>query len=906
MRIQSTAALFSLLLAAGTASAQSKDFLIDDVVGALTWRSLGPARFGGRVVDIAVHPEKSRIFYVATGSGGLFKTENNGITFRTSFQYESVISIGDVAIAPSKPDVVYIGTGEANNQRSSYWGKGVYKSVDGGRNWKNMGLAGTDHIGRVVVHPKNADIVYVAALGSLYRKNEDRGVYRSIDGGASWVKVKFISEDVGFVDIAMDPNDPKTLYAASYERRRRAGNFDGYGPGSAIWKTTDSGDTWKKMTSGLPDGEIGRIGLDTFNGENGTVVFACVENGNPRQGSDDTNTTGRRSRRGRSRTLGGQVYRTADGGETWKKLNDKPVGGSPGYYYGQIRVDPNDEKRIYLLGVPVTVTKDGGKTWSTAGARGVHVDHHALWIDPKNSKHLRLGNDGGMHTSYDRGAHWDHLNHLSMGQFYAITADMSDPYWIYGGTQDNGTWGVPIRGERGAVQNRHAAKIGGGDGFFVQVDPIDPNIVYSESQFGGISRQDLRTGERKRIKPRVERGSPRLRFNWSSPIQLSPHNHHTVYFGSQYLHKSTNRGDKWTTISPDLTSADEERIKGNVPHCTITTIAESPKKEGFIWVGTDDGKVWLTRNGGDRWVDLTDRFDEMPRSLWVSRIEASPSDADVAYVSFTGYREDIRDPFLYITTDGGERFRSISNDLPKEPINVVREHPRNKEVLFVGTEFGVFVSFNAGGNWITMQNDMPTVACHDLIVHPREQDLIVGTHGRGIYVMDIAPLEDLNATILASDFHVFPATNGVTQRRARDQGYIGNRTWSADQHGGSPVFSYYLGRDTSEQVTLKVLDATGRTLFTSRGSTKAGLHRVTWGGRGRGGRGSRGGRGGFAGFRGRLGGGASQPGNYALEVTHGDTVVRKVFKITGVATPARGGRAGEESDDEGDRRRIVR
>ncbi len=409
----------------GNATAQTKDFILDEVIGSLEWRNLGPARFGGRIIDFAVHPDKSRIFYVATASGGLFKTENNGTTFKPTFQYESVISIGDVAIAPSKPEVLYIGTGEANNQRSSYWGNGVYKSTDAGKTWKNVGLKGTDHIGRVVVDPKNADVVYVAALGALYRASEDRGLYRTIDGGGSWVKVKHISDDVGFVDIAMDPNDSKTLYAASYERRRRAWNFDGSGEGSAIWKTTDGGDTWTKQEGGLPSGKLGRIGLDVFSGKDGTVVFACVENANPRPprppGDNEEGAAGRgdadrrggrgdrgdRGRRGRrQRTVGGEVYRSADGGDTWHKINKNPVGGSPGYYYGQIRVDPTDENRIYTLGVPVSVTTDGGKTWRTDGARGVHVDHHALWIDPKNPRHLMLGNDGGLHVSYDYGKTW--------------------------------------------------------------------------------------------------------------------------------------------------------------------------------------------------------------------------------------------------------------------------------------------------------------------------------------------------------------------------------------------------------------------------------------------------------------------------------------------------------------------
>lgn len=895
----------------GSLGAQDDEFVTKDVLDQMSWRSLGPVRFGGRILDIAVHPTNPSIFWVASASGGLWRTSNRGINFTPQFQNESSISIGDIAVAPSDPDVLYIGTGEANNQRSSYWGDGIYRSDDGGKTWEHRGLDGTDHIGRIVVHPTDPNVLYVAALGALYRANEERGLYRSIDGGKSWVKAKYISQDVGFVDIVMDPKDSKTLYAASYERRRRAWDFDAGGPGSAIYKTTDGGDKWTKLAGGLPTGEIGRIGLDTFVGEQGTVLFAAIENGNPgkprpsgrrRRGpesdTDETEEAGE-AVQGRSRvpTIGGQVFRSADGGAKWTKISgDASIGGRPGYYYGQIRVDPVDEKRIYVLSVQVHTTDDGGKTWKS-GVRGVHVDHHSFWINPKNPRHVMLGNDGGLHISYDYGATWDHLNHLGVAQFYAIAVDMSDPYWIYGGTQDNGTWAIPSRSTTsGGVQNRHAAKVGGGDGFFVQIDPLDPATVYSESQFGRISRQDLRTGERKAINPRAERGSPRLRHNWSSPILLSSHNHHTLYFGSQNLHKSTNRGDSWQTISPDLSTSDGAKLKGNVPHCTITTIAESPKRAGLLWVGTDDGKVWMTKNDGRRWVDLTDRFEKMPARLWVSRVEASSADADTAYVAFTGYREDIRGAFLYLTTDGGETFRNISNNLPHEPINVVREHPRNKNVVFVGTEFGVFVSLNGGGHWLPLDNRLPTVPCHDLVVHPRESELILGTHGRGIFVMEIAPLEDLSAEVLAKDFHVFPATDGYRQGRSFSRGWIGARTWTAESLSSSPGFSYYLRADASDPVSLRVLDGAGNAVYTrARCENTAGLHKVSWstgGGRGRGGRGGRGG--GFARFFG--GGGGTNLGQYVVEIKHGDTTVRKVFKMHGQAPVSSIASPGEQDD----------
>jgi photosystem II stability/assembly factor-like uncharacterized protein len=898
--------LVGLLLtgfAAESLNAQSNEFITNKVLDQMSWRSLGPARFGGRVVDMAIHPTNPSTFWVASASGGLFKTTNRGINFTAQFQYESSISIGDIAVAPSDADILYIGTGEANNQRSSYWGNGVYRSDDGGKNWQHRGLKGTDHIGRIVVHPSNPDLLYVAALGALYSANEDRGLYRSKDGGKHWEKVKFISQDVGFVDIVMDPNEPKTLYAASYERRRRAWNFTDTGPGSALYKTTDSGDTWQKLSGGLPSGEIGRIGLATYSGDQGTVIFASIENGNPgkprpsnrRRESEPEEEEEAVQRRAQKPTIGGQIFRSADGGKRWTKITgDKSIGGRPGYYYGQIRVDPTDEKRIYVLSVPVHMTTDGGKTWKS-GVSGIHVDHHALWINPNNPRHLMLGNDGGLHISYDYGATWDHINHLSISQFYAVAVDMSDPYWIYGGTQDNGTWAIPSRSTNSdGVQNRHSAKVNGGDGFFVQIDPLDPAVMYSESQFGRITRQNLRTGERKGINPKVERGSPALRHNWSSPILLSAHNHHTVYFGSQYLHKSTNRGDDWRTISADLTTSDPKKLQGDVPHCTITTIAESPKRAGTLWVGTDDGKVWVTKTDGRRWTDLTDRFEQMPAQLWVSRIEASSADPDTAYVAFTGYREDIRDAYLYLTTDSGETFRDISNNLPQEPINVIREHPRNKHVLFVGTEFGVFTSLNGGASWHPLDNRLSTVPCHDLIVHPRESDLILGTHGRGIFVMDIAPLEDLSAEVLAKDFHVFPATDGFKQGRGFSRGWIGARTWKAESLTTDPTFSYYLRQDSSEKVSLQVLDGAGKAVYTSSSNKNtAGLHRVSWttgGGRGRGG--------GRAAQFSRMFGGrnATQPGQYVVEVKHGKTTIRKAFEIRGQASASSIASPGDDSE----------
>ncbi|MHC4078611.1 MAG: WD40/YVTN/BNR-like repeat-containing protein, partial [Planctomycetota bacterium] len=822
-----------------------------NAMAAMRWRALGPAVFGGRIVDFAVNPKHRRIFYVASASGGLFKTTNNGTSFTPVFQDENTTSIGDVAIAPSNPEVLYVGTGEANNQRSSYWGDGIYKSTDAGKTWKHSGLAGSDHIGRIVVHPEDENTVYVAAAGALYSKNKERGVYRSTNGGNSWKQVKFISDAVGFIDICMDPGNPRVLYAASYERLRRAWHIEEGGPGSAIWKTTDGGDTWQQLAGGLPTGKLGRIGLCIFP-KNPKILYAAIENRNDapqRRILEPAAEAGESEEDVATKVApkairGGEIYRSEDAGKTWTKVNESKVGGRPGYYYGQIRVDPQDDQRVYCLSVPVYASSDGGKTWTTTFGRGLHVDHHAMWIDPKNPNHILLGNDGGLGITYDRGKSWDHHNHLSLGQFYAVGVDMRDPYWIYGGTQDNGTWGIPSRGatSRG-TSHRHAIRIAGGDGFYACIDPSDPDIAYAESQFGRISRINLRTGQRKSIRPRSPRSSSRgssrgsrrgssgLRSNWNSPILISPHTPRTIYFGTQFLHRSHNRGDSWTTISKDLTTNDRDKISGNVPHCTLTTIAESPKQEGLLWVGTDDGKVWVSHNGGDEWVDLSDRFPGLPKALWVSRVEASPSNAKTAYVAFTGYREDIRKPFLYVTTDSGKTFRSIANNLPDEPINVVREHPRNKSLLLVGTEFAAYASANGGGSWHRLGQGLPRVAVHDLVVHPREKDVIVGTHGRGIYVLETGILDELNDAVLAAAVHVFTPKNGRLLRRGYSRGYVGARSWSVQNPSLSPTFHYHLANDIEAVVNVRVKDATGRTLFTQRGKSEAGLHAVTWGGR---------------------------------------------------------------------------
>lgn len=893
---------------AAFAQAGEREHLRDNVLAQLAWKELGPVQSGGRVVDLAVHPQRSQTFWAAAASGGIWRTDNGGVTFRPQFQRQHSISIGDVCVAPSNGDVLYVGTGEANNQRSSYWGNGVYRSDDGGETWTHKGLERSEHIGRIVVHPDDPDTAYVAALGALYTSNAERGLYKTTDGGATWAHVLDLGADVGVVDVLLHPQQPDVVFACSYERRRRAWDFDEGGQGSRLWRSQDAGATWKQLGGGLPEGELGRIGVDAFAGD-GDTLYAVIENLNPappkakaEQGDGDDDDDGKVAeapaevladpvarqqwlagpeeeqdgdRRPRRRLVGGEVYRSDDGGETWSKTHDdeRSIAGSPAYYYGQVRVDPSDRDTVYVLSVPVYASTDGGRTWTPKGrsrdgvfADRLHVDHHALWIDPDDGAHCLLGNDGGLAVTWDRGANWDHLTHLPILQFYAIAADDRSPYRVYGGLQDNGTWGFPIHGETSAgIEALDAYKVTGGDGFQIQIDPSDPDVVYTESQFGGLVRSDLQSGERKGIKPEAVKGQQPLRFNWNTPILISPHAPHTLYTGSQFLHRSFDRGDTWTAISEDLTRNDADRQKGDVPHCTITTISESPLAAGLLWIGTDDGKVWRTRDGGGRYYDLSDRFPAEVRALWVSRVEASPHHADTAFVSFTGYREDLRAPFVFRTDDGGETFLPIAHDLPQEPVNVIRQHPRRANVLLCGTEMGCYVSIDDGAHWHPLGQGLPRVAVHDLLVHQRHHHVLVGTHGRGIFALDAALLEALEPAALRRELLALPPSDGTLLRGRIDRGYTGARQWRADNPFTTPTFRYVLAHDRDDDVLLEVLDATGAVLWTQQGDKTAGYHEVPWRSERRRGRGRQ--------------DDGPRPGSFVIRVTAGGTSDARTFTV---------------------------
>ncbi|PYQ12053.1 MAG: glycosyl hydrolase [Acidobacteria bacterium] len=842
---------------------EDKSHLKADTFTGLAFRNLGPAVTSGRIGDLAIHPTDRNTWYVAAASGGVWKTLNAGIIWSPMFDSQGSYSIGCITVDPKNPLTVWVGTGENNSQRSVGYGDGLYKSIDGGKSWENVGLKLSEHIAKVLIDPRDSSVVYVAAQGPLWSPGGDRGLYKTTDGGKTWKQVLKISENTGVTDVVMDPRNPDVLLAAAYQRRRHVWTLIDGGPESAIHKSTDGGASWKKLEGGLPKEEMGRIAL-AIAPSRPEVVYALIEAGNK----------------------AGGFYRSTDGGGSWKKMSD--YGSTSPQYYTEIIADPKNPDRVYSMDTFMQVTEDGGKTFHKVGEKYKHVDNHALWIDPDNTDHLMAGCDGGLYVTYDRGANWEFKSNLPVTQFYRVTVDNSEPfYFVYGGTQDNQTLGGPSRTatEHGIVNADWFVTVGG-DGFWSQVDPKDPNIVYSESQHGGLVRFDRRSGETLDIQPQPGPGEDPLRWNWDSPIIVSPHSPTRLYFAAQRLFRSDDRGDSWTPVSPDLTrQLDRNKLKvmGRVWGVdsiaknastsffgNIVSLSESPLAEGLLYAGTDDGVIQVSEDGGKTWRKA-EKFPGVPDMTYVSRLVASRQKASTAYAAFDNHKMGDFKPYLLKSEDRGKTWTSIAGDLPQRgSVYAVAEDGVKPDLLFAGTEFGVFFTPDGGKKWIQLKGGLPVIAVKDLAVQPRENDLVLATFGRGFYVLDdYTPLRWVSAEAVEKEAEFFPA------RRAwmyiprhplglREKSFFGEAFYAAPNPPFGAVFTYYLkdeiktrkktrqeaekekvkkgedvfypswedlkheDREEDPAILLTVTDEDGNPVRTLTGPVTAGFNRVAW------------------------------------------------------------------------------
>ncbi len=842
------------------------------------FKSIGPAIMSGRVVDIEGDPQNPAHFYAAFASGGLWESKSNGISFKPLFDHEASMTIGDIAVDWKHGGTIWVGTGENNSSRSSYSGNGIYKSTDNGKTWQRRGLAESHHIGRIILHPDNPDILWVAALGHLYSNNPERGVFKTTDGGQSWKKVLFINDSTGAIDLAIDPQNPAVLYAATWERSRRAWNFKESGSGSGIYKSSDGGGHWQKLNineSGFPTGKgVGRIGL-AVSSSNPQILYALLDNQFHRPKKDEPGLTKKmlqkmtvktflklkrddlndfldrygfpqkytadtlfqliRNKTIKPQTLleylddanallfdtpviGAELYRSDDAGKTWKRTHSSYLDKmfyTFGYYFGNVRVRPDNPDKLYVLGVPIVVSDDGGKTFTSVNRENLHVDNHALWIDPQNPNHLINGNDGGLNISFDGGKIWQKTNSIPVGQFYSVAVDMKKPFNVYGGLQDNGVWtGSSFNKENRAWQasGRYPFKsIMGGDGMQIAIDTRDNNTVYTGFQFGNYYRVNVESGKTIPISPRHKLGERPLRFNWQTPIHLSVHNQDILYLGSQKLHRSMDQGKSWKAISADLTMGGKT---GDVPYGTLTTIHESPLQFGLIYTGSDDGLIYVTQDGGHQWKRIS---DGLPPGYWISRVQASAFDTSVVYASLNGYRFDNSRALVYRSDNFGSSWQQIGTDLPDEAVNVIKEDPANPDILYVGSDHGLYVSLNKGQTFMAFSEGLPDAPVHDLVIHPRDKKIVVATHGRSLYLADVAPVQKLNPQMLARPLRLFPL-------KAR---HFSN-TWGVHTYSWNFIIPpklnivYFASVDGKAQISLQ--DENGKTIWKTEKESSRGLN----------------------------------------------------------------------------------
>ena len=852
--------VLSLVLAlapAQDAAKKSDNPLKSETFSALKARSIGPAVASGRIIGFAMHPANRSIYYAAAASGGVWKTNNAGTTWTPIFDNEGSYSIGYITLDPKNPSTVWVGTGENNSQRSVGYGDGVYRSDDGGKSWRNMGLKNSEHIGKIVIDPRDSNIVYVAAQGPLWSAGGDRGLYKTTDGGKTWKKILEISENTGVTDVVLDPRNPDVLIAASYQRRRHVWTLINGGPESGIHKSTDGGKTWRKIKSGLPSEQIGRIGLAVAPSDS-NMVYAVVESIDKKGG----------------------IFRSTDFGETWERRNEYQ--GQP-MYWCHIVVDPKNADRIYFRDVYSQVSDDGGKTLRRLGQKARHVDDHCIWIDPNNTDYYLIGCDGGIYESFDRGANWKYISNLPITQFYDIDCDQSGPFYhVYGGTQDNNTLGGPVRTRSvHGITNADWFVLLGGDGFQCRVDPKDPNIIYCSLQYGVLTRYDRRTGQSVGIQPQPGKGEPPLRWNWDSPVIISPHSNTRIYFAANKVFRSDDRGNTWRAISGDLTrqlDRDKLPVMGKLwsvdavaRHQSTSfygnalTLSESPKKEGLIYLGTDDGLVQVTEDGGKNWRKI-DKFPGVPDNTYVTRVLASQHEANTVYLSFDNHKMGDFAPYLLKSTDAGRTWKSIAGDLPaRGSVMAIAEDHVDPKLLFVGTEFGLCFTTDGGSKWIRLKAGLPTIAVKDLAIQKQMNDLVIGTFGRGIYVLDdYSALRSVTPATLAQESVLFPARDAVMYVPTRQYGltgsaFQGSNFYRAENPDFGTTFTYHLkdgiktqkqmrrdaekksgpqspskddlraeAEEESPSILLEIADAKGLVVRTLTGPVSQGTHRVTW------------------------------------------------------------------------------